>query len=492
MKKYYRIIEYKKVNEFAAAVVLFLAAIGAMNAQAQGQAELASEKDLLKDTVLFVSSHHPRIRSLALGLATKLSAADYARWTYPDPRLDLLQSHARMNDAMINPNPNYRLWFRDAQEYRIVQPIPFPGRLTVRARIADLDVDVERLRLGIEKNNLVEGFVGILIDTAQLRKIKEITRQTADRMKILSDVARTRYSAGEGSLADVSRARVRFEEYNQKIVDIDGQILSAKHDLEYFLYRAQLRGKEPLEESETDTMPMDDASHSLPEEMFRRLADVAVIQPYLNDLETSRRAAEKDLENVSLEIALAKKEETRRDKIRTLARMDYLPDFEIFGGYRRENFHTSDYFAQGRENMATAGVTIRIPLWSALANPYQVEEKSNDLRAARLQRNDLIHRHHTEYFSAQDRLESDTQRIELYTTRLIPQAVQARDSSYLSYQAGRVDFTTLLDSYDSLYLQETEEIKLRSDRDRRLLMIARLLNILIPELENHQVHESQD
>jgi len=421
-------------------------------------------------TILEISNKHPAVRSRALALAAKLNGADYASRIYPDPMFEVMRMHSRGDEWMLDPSSvSGRRMFRDGMEYRVTQPIPFPGRLTLSARIADLEAESSRLKLGMEKNSLIEEFVSVLIEIRSMKDVLRVTRDIVDRMRITADVAKARYESGGGNLADVSRAGLRLDGYRQKTLEMEAQIEEKEKELDYFVFQSDEQRDNPLQN---------------PVELINLIEKSEELFSYIDSLRQKGVDPGVNLENVSLEIAMAKVEESVKEKEKTLAKMDYLPDFELFAGVGREDFRTSDFSRSYRENFGRAGVSIRIPLWSGLSNHLQVSQRDNDLRSAKAQLDSVVRRQNAEYSAIKKRVISDQSRIHLYEAALVPNAERARDSSFLAYQAGRVDFSTVLDSWANLYMQKSELINLKADAGRRILSMGRLLNILIPEVNN--------
>jgi len=443
-------------------VILAAGLLNPLRGQEQSELELA---------IVEMSTNHPAVRSEALRLSARLKAASFASRTYPDPSIEFSTQHSSGDETMWNPDFAVRRMFRDAREFRISQPIPFPGRLTLGTRIADLEAEAQRLQLGIEKNELIEQFLSALVEIKTLKEILAVTGEISEKMRIMSDAARARYAAGEGSLADVSRANLRRQSYLQRMSEIESMAAERTRELDYFVFH-------------TEEMPEHALHH--PSAVIRLMEKPRELTAYLDRIRQKASDSSMSLEDQSLEIALAKIQENRQENEKSLAKMNYLPDFELFAGYRREDFHTSDFSRIFRENFVTAGVSIRLPLWSGLSNHLQVESRDYDLRAARASSENILRRHHAEFYAVRERILSDRQRIEIYSTGLVPQAEQARDSSFLAYQAGRVDFSTVLESWDNLYMQKTEKIRLEGDAARRVLMLAKILNILIPETQNEK------
>ncbi|MEQ9366299.1 MAG: hypothetical protein RIF32_18815, partial [Leptospirales bacterium] len=93
----------------------------------------------------------------------------------------------------------------------------------------------------------------------------------------------------------------------------------------------------------------------------------------------------------------------------------------------------------------------------------------------------IIERERSMLDSARIDYKTLSERLKIYNESLIPQASQSVDSARLAYETGRADFDSFLSSWDMLYNLEAERIRLRADRDKQVLLMAFLLNVILPD-----------
>ncbi len=434
------------------------------NKRTQARATEGKRVPALRDLILRISMEHPRIQSRARELMAALKRAKFSSWTYPDPRIGVFW--------LNGPYKRDLRFIRDQTpmtgiEYRLMQAIPFPGRLTVASKLADEDANIRRFQLALEKNRIVGEFLELLTRARAAHETIRLAESYAERMNVVADAARTRYAVGKGNLADVSRASLKAEAYRERIIKLKGAFDDQVARMTYYLVG---------DIDETKQKSVDQTAGKLIRELIRKNEP----GEYVNRLRRNTPESAKDLPNRSLLIALSKTKITRAEKDRTLARMNYLPDFEVFAAYRKRAFIDNDP-AQG-ENFMSFGVTIRVPLWSGISNTHRVAEKKARLDAARMNATDILRRETTMFEALKSRRRTAMDRFSLYSKRLIPTAVQARDSARLAYETGKVDFDVFLSSWDTLYMLEADRIRLQAAAHRQMILMALVYNEILPRV----------
>ena len=394
----------------------------------------------LEDVLLELSREHPGIQKYRLEYEASLEAAGFSFSRYPDPALGIL-------------------WMGSQKEIRISQPLPFPGRLSLKAKLDDLTAEQSRLRLILEKNRIGAELIDRLIEAVYLEEVLEFTIPYANKIELLSGSLRARYSVGRGNLSDINKINVRRNRYEESIRKLESLRDANQNLLGYFF------------------------NYKKRDEGYRNIHNLTKrnrIELYLSKIE--KRVKEKPDYNseFSVAVASAKTEIKKREKDGTLAEMEYLPDFEFFAAYKT-NVPMSDGLFVKNENMMGLGVSMRIPLWTALSNHKNVSSKKRNEIAAIQSVENLQLREKTLFDSTRIVYEGDAERIYLYDNKLIPEARRTLESARTAYENDRVDFDALLDASDTLYLLEIEKLKLLTERDRRLLILAGIANLIFPE-----------
>ncbi len=429
----------------------------------------------LQGLVLDVSRHHPFVRGMAMELKARRNEATYRWLYYPDPTIEIAGMNSRADDLTISPEPGFGRMTGTGTEYRLSQAIPFPGRLTLEATVADLEAEASRLRFGMERNNLVAEFLATMIEIRAVRQTTQATIEISERMKLLHEVANGRYASGQGNLADVSIAALRHEMFGQKLLLVQSQFESTKNRLEFFLGNEKRNRPLPARV---------DAA-------IRLATDTASLADFLNRIKDDGAREKPDLTRNSLELGMARLAVRIRAKEKNVARFDYLPDFELFTGIREETLRSFDYSGNSRDRTVTTGVSIRVPLWSALANPARVNRRANEERAAKFSEKSVLAKLTADHMTEMARLRANQERLRKFDVILIPRAEEARQSAFFSYQAGRVDFSTVADTWEALYLLRVERIELETSAGMTVLNLGKIMNSILPGIESNDTRNEK-
>lgn len=431
--------------------------------------------------VVEISTHHPRIRSRALEAASRKDLAEYAAWKYPDPKAGVAWSNLpyKKNLPIIrDQTPMTGL------EFSVRQPIPFPGRLTTQASVSDIEARQALLQLAVEKNNLAFEFLNDASEAVVLDRLLKLNQDYARRFQLVSNVARTRYSVGRGSLADVSRAELNFSTFEQRSTEFEGRRQAKLAMLAYYLIPVSTETTGAEEDGPVELeaeLSIAAANEARAQRLLRALNANGALDQYRTTLSEQVQRIGREEQAVaaaSLDVAMMDLELQAVRERRRLARMEYLPDFEVFASYReREKIDGDPAFG---EDFYSFGFTMTVPLWSALSAGSAVDAQEKRDRSTQISRAEIIQRVAYRLRSIEADRRSLAERIRLFQESLIPQAVRARDSARLAYETGRIDFFALLESWNALFLQEAEVIRLRGQRERLVFEEARLLNVIVP------------
>ena len=413
----------------------------------------------LEEVLLALSTYHPRLMQKARELGARLSEARSRHRAYPDPRVGLAWTNAPYRKDLAYDDQRTPM---TGFEYRLSQPIPFPGRLTTKAKLADLDARTKRLELIAEKNRLTRTLLSHLVKSRSLRELARLTESYASRIGITAETARTRYAVGRGNLADLSRAELMYSRYQERVVNLVGRRDEEARRVGYFLEPLQHdRVLGPKVDGELDNLETGLAS-------------------YLRFLDTVRTRSVTGLPAESVVVAMRDVLLQRGQTAKSLAAFEYLPDMELFAAYRvRANIPNDP--VRG-EDFFSFGVMFRIPLWSAFSTPPLRDAREQETRAAQHARRDASEEVQALFRALTVRYATLSERIQMYEQRLIPQARRARDSARQAYETGKVDFEVLLVSWDALYMREADLVRLRAERDQQVLRMADLYNRILPDV----------
>ncbi len=327
-----------------------------------------------------------------------------------------------LDDPMLNVTPIGQMAETAAGQVGLMtgisQKLPFPGKLDARGGIAAADVemaksDLERIRLAVIADTR-QAYWGYYFSTRAI----EVTQQSRDLLAQLQQSAESRYKANLATQQDVLRANVELSNLDNELLTLAQQRTTAAAMLNSLLDRsvtASLPSPEPVE-----------------------LEKIAV---NLDDLLQLAAAANPDLSKINARI------EGERQRLR-LAKLQRWPDLTVGLTY---NFVDEDglaVMANGRDQWWVSFV-INLPIWGGKLRAGEREA----MWGMREGIADLLSAKNRVAFQVQDAaVKAQTQQrlVILFRDVILPQARQTVDASASGYQAGKVDFLTMVDNWRNL------------------------------------------
>ena len=300
---------------------------------------------------------------------------------------------------------------------QLMQPVPFPGKLSLKNKIASFDIDISG-----EKIKQAE--------LAVIRRVKEAYYTLAGNLEVLDLLER------ESKILDNIReiTRVRLESgrgYQHHLLGIEVELLRIKE--KKLKYEEKRNSAISVLKGLLD-MPAKDSL----EVITRREALPAATVP------DSLFGSAASNPGVRLMQRLAEKERKKLD----LARKGYLPDFTLGAGYIRIDEPSMDVPDSGRDAW-NISVGMSLPLWFGSVRSEVAERKSMvrvmELRY-RAERRDLVERIEL----LRNRYRSAAEIAGLYRSELIPRAEQALQSAREGYLSGKIDYIEILDAQRQL------------------------------------------
>jgi cobalt-zinc-cadmium efflux system outer membrane protein len=141
-----------------------------------------------------------------------------------------------------------------------------------------------------------------------------------------------------------------------------------------------------------------------------------------------------------------------KEKAHTLAKWEYLPDFNLRFAYgQRDNSPMME-----RRDMLSGMIEINIPLYFYWKQSRKVSEARAEVLSLEAQYQAM--RNEIQFMIADmiAMVERGERQLELYQTGIIPQASLQVNSAMSAYRVNKADFMTLLDSQMTLYKYELE------------------------------------
>lgn len=288
------------------------------------------------------------------------------------------------------------------------QPIPWPGKLSLAARVAEADADVAeaaiaRLRLGVEAQT--RRAAARLLEA---RAAGELTRELSENWERIESVARSRYAAGLGAQQDVFRAQAERTRLLQQLRRDEGAVQAAEAELRRLLLR------EP----------------GTPVELEERLHETRP-EPPDADVELARAEAE------SPEIEVARRAAGREALAIELARRGLRPDLVASAGYMNRG---------SLPMMWAVGLGVTVPLFSGRKQEPRLREAQARLAAVKAAEADVRLRLRARTHTQLALLAQLAEEARLDREALLVQDRMAVEAALASYASGSVPFVTVLEA----------------------------------------------
>lgn len=396
------------------------------------EADFVGEGDLsLASALAYAREHNPSIQAArerllaAQARPVQVSALDDPVFTYEG----------------FNIPENFDLSRTDNNILKLSQKFPFPGKRRLRGRIATHEAAIvqEELRMTevtthteVKKAyyNLWQGHQNLLVYSRD----KELMVQFAI-------IAEKKYAVGQVSQPDVLRAQVELTRLINRVTTETLKLGEARAALNGLLSRS----------SEAPLGIPNDAPNPIISRSFAELAELTV--------------------KARPEIAARTAAIARDSATLALARKAYFPDFEVY---------VERFINSSRKDGVGVIVSASIPLAYREKHDAGVAEAGAQLNAGKADLRAAQDKALAEVKSALVRAQTAVELVNLFTQTHIPQAEQALDSSRISYQTGKLDFLSLIDSLRAVEQVHLEHIAAAADFEEAYADLERAVGQELP------------
>ena len=369
---------------------------------------------------------------------------------------------ARVGPAGARPDPmlmagvqNFPLsepGFADFMTMKMIgvsQTIPFPGKLSGRVSIAGEELNAARAAVVGAQRSVARHVRTLYYDLAFATRALDVVTRTQAVVAAMIPVTETRYASGGGSQSEILRMRVEAA----RLADEGAMLVEER--------RATLTELNALLGRPADT-PIGDAA--IPAAIARAAIADSARSITFESAALGARVKGSPIPGVDSLVALAlvnsaefREHEAmiRAQQARAaLARRERLPDFDVSLQYGQRN---------GFADMITAVVSVPIPLQKRRKQDAEVSAADADLRALEAEHMVSVNELRAKLARLDGALERDRTQLALYVRSILPQARASLASANAGYQAGRVEFATLVDAQALLFNYETDYYRTLTD-----------------------------
>jgi outer membrane protein TolC len=344
----------------------------------------------------------------------------------------LQAQRAKVSQAKALPEPTFGVgWMGnirpfsvqtgDPSSYRSVsamQMLPYPGKRGLRGEIAAKEADASHWDVEAVRRRIVAEVKTAFYDYWYYGKAIQTAQRNRDLLMKLSQIAEARYRVGKAMQADVLRAQVEISLLLQKLTTLEQMRATAE---------ARINA---LRAHDTD-VPLPPA------------ADISGETPLNYSLDDLYKLARQN----DPEYQKMQKMVERNQLALNLAHKDYRPDLSV--GYMYEQ-------RPMLSDMHGFTFTVDIPAFYKSKQQEEVrqaaEEELSAAGARDSRQNDLFFDLKQDYLAAK----ASENLLKLYSQAVMPQSSLALESSLAAYQAGNVDFLTVVGNFTTLLNYETD------------------------------------
>jgi len=381
---------------------------------------------------MFVSGAHEAWAQPApapIGRLTDLVAAlDAANPEVAAARREIEMRAARVQPAGTPPDPVVTAGFMGGftavpffppssnpgalREFSISQELPYPGKLSLRSRIAATDTGVARFAAEDVRLERIAELKSMYVEYRLLDRSAAIVRRNRTRLQQMTRVTEAHFSVGEGEQQDLIKAQLELSLLTERETAIERQQAVLRARLNALLNRPP---QEPIDPALAfDVVPLP--------------GDVTELQRLAEERYPALKRDEQLVQRNQQTVALAKKE--------------ILPDFGAKVSFQK--------YAAGMPWMYGVEVMMNVPIFADRKQRPMIAEATAGLTASESMREATRAAALGRIGDQFAVVMSSRRLVRLYEDSVLPQARLALDASLAAYETGGVDFLTLLSNFTTI------------------------------------------
>ncbi|NOQ81738.1 MAG: transporter [Methylophaga sp.] len=380
---------------------------------------MSNEQLTLEDALLRVQAESPSLAGM-VARAEAMAAIPSQVGSLPDPVVSFNTLNLPVDTFDLDQEAMTQL------QFGISQQIPYPGKLALKANIAEYmanaansSVDEMRLQLNRDVKTLWWRlfFLDRSIDVIEINKT--LLRQ-------FIEIAQTKYKVGQGLQQDVLLAQLELS----KLLDRKIQLVSKR--------KQETARLNALLNQATEKAIL------LPE-----LSEINIDLPQLKssasifELSKANKPALAE-QRLLIDVATARKE---------LAERDLLPDFNVGAAY---GFRQGDNAnGNNRSDFMSLKVGVTVPLFADRKQKKAISQRSSEVKQQQYALQDKWLEIQADITSTIADYDRTREQVSLFKTGVIPQARQTVASMLAGYQVNKVDFLNLIRAQITQYNYET-------------------------------------
>lgn len=394
-------------------------------------AALEPPRVTLEELVREALENNPAVQAARRAADARRAMISAAR-TLPDPTLGF-QTMGNLIPPTLQPgDPS------SARSLSVEQEIPFPGKLSLRGKIASKEADAESWNYEQTRRQVVTDLKEAYFELYFIHKSVEILEKDKDLLQSFADIAEAKYRVGEGVQQDVLKAHAEISRLLDELTVLEQRRGIVEARLVSLLYRPPgTPVGRPVELKKADF------PYTLEELEQKAQSEFPMLQMVARQVERDQYGVE-------------------------LARREFYPDFSVGFNYvnRRE-----------MPEMYGLMLNVKLPLYYRSKQRPELESATLSLASSEKQRD-----HTDSWLSYQLReayLTAVTSKrlVDLYETGVIRQATLSLESALAGYQVGAVDSLAVIDNVTTLLDYELRYYEAMADTQKALARLELLTGL---------------
>jgi outer membrane protein, heavy metal efflux system len=327
-----------------------------------------------------------------------------------------------------------------ARTLSFTQEIPYPGKLALKGRMANVAAEAEYWEYEQTRLNVIAEVKDAYFDLFFLHKAVETVTKNKELLEKFARIAEAGFSVGKGLQQDVLKAQVEISKLIEELTVLEQRREVAEARLNSLLYR------EP-------GSPLGRPEEVRPRDFTPSLAELqqTALENY-PALRAQRRRVDREQYGVQL------------------AQKEFYPDFTVALTY---------FNRPGLPEMYGVNVGVKIPLYFWQKQRPAVAEAAASAASERQRAENttsiLFYRIRDRHLAAA----TAGRLVKLYGTTIIPQATLSLESAIAGYEVGKVDFLTLLDNLITLRSYELSYYEQLANAEKAIAALEPLVGITL-------------
>ncbi len=384
----------------------------------------------LEQLVREAEENNPAIAASGHNVEAKRAMVLPAR-TLPDPILSLQHMGDLIPFQLQEGDPS------SARTFGVQQEVPFPGKLGLKGKMAETESAAEESNREKTRRDVIADLKVAYFDYHFIHHSITTVERDQELLQSFADIAQEKYRVGQGIQQDVFKAQVEISKLIEK--------------------RTVLEQKRSAMVSQINSLVYRGPGTSLGQPVRLQVPKLTQSLEQLNDLAQSSFP----------ELQVKEREIERNRYAVELARKNYYPDFML--GFT--------YYDRTVPEMYGLMLNVKVPLYFWRKQEQELAAARSTLNSVRLMRDNTAS---TVYAKLQENFslaKSAEKLVQLYDHDLIPQSRLALESAMASYQVGRADFLTVIDSLLTLLEYELKYHEVLSEFHKALARLEPYVGI---------------